>query len=167
MKRQAIICCLGILLFFFAVNSVQSTENLPGVKERCPVCGMFVAKYPMWFAMLIGENDQIFYFDGVKDMMAYYFKPEEFGTVKGQKISKVVVKDYYSQKMIDGKAAWFVIGSDVLGPMGHELIPFNSEIAAQNFLKDHNGTEILLFADITAERIFSMRQGHMMKMKKH
>lgn len=165
LERKAIICCFGILLFFSVVNSVQSTENLPGVKERCPVCGMFVAKYPMWFSMLIDENDQVFYFDGVKDMMAYYFKPEEFGAVKGLKISKVEVKDYYSQKMIDGRAAWFVVGSDVLGPMGHELIPFDSETAAQNFLKDHHGTEILLFADITDERISAMRQGHMMKMK--
>ncbi len=166
MKRQTALCTLLMLLFFFVASPVQSNENVPDAKERCPVCGMFVAKYPMWLATLTVENSKVFYFDGVKDMMAYYFAPEDFGGVKGQKIGNVAVKEYYSQKMIDGKTAWFVVGSDVLGPMGHELIPFSSEAAAQNFFKDHHGTEIMLFTSITAERISSMRQGHRMKRKK-
>ncbi len=166
MKRQTILCGLALLVFFFVAIPVQSSANTPGDRERCPVCGMFVAKYPQWLATLTTENNKVFYFDGVKDMMAYFFSPGEFGATTGQTISKVEVKDYYSQKWIDGKTAWYVVGSDVLGPMGHELIPFGSEAAAQNFLKDHHGTEIVLFATITSERITSMRQGHRMKMMK-
>ena len=166
MKRQTTLGVLALLAFFFVASPVQSKENIPGAKERCPVCGMFVAKYPQWLATLTTENNKVFYFDGVKDMMAYFFSPEEFGATAGQTIGKVEVKNYYSQKWIDGKTAWYVVGSDVLGPMGHELIPFGSEAAARNFLKDHHGTEIVLFATITSERITSMRQGHRMKMMK-
>lgn len=166
MKRQTILCSLALLLFFFVASPVQSSANSPDANERCPVCGMFVGKYPQWLATLTTANNNVFYFDGVKDMMAYFFSPEAFGAPAGLTISTVKVKDYYSQKWIDGKTAWYVVGSDVLGPMGHELIPFNSEAAAQNFLKDHKGSEILLFTAITSDRIASMRKGHRMKMMK-
>lgn len=146
------------------VIPVQSSDNTPGTKQRCPVCGMFVAKYPQWLATLTVQNGRQLYFDGVKDMMAYFLAPEDFGAAAGETVSKVEVKDYYSQKWIDGKKAWFVSGSDVLGPMGHELVPFASEAAAQNFLQDHHGREILSFLSIKSERITAMRQGHKMKM---
>jgi copper chaperone NosL len=166
MKKRMILGVLVLLTFFFVGSPVQGNENTPDAKERCPVCGMFVAKYPQWLATLTSEKGKQFYFDGVKDMMAYFFTPEDFGATAEQTISKVEVKDYYSQKWIDGKNAWYVVGSDVLGPMGHELIPFGSEAAAQNFLKDHHGTEILIFTGISSKRIASMRQGHKMKMMK-
>jgi len=124
---------------------------------------MFVAKYPMWLASLSLETGERIYFDGVKDMMAFFFAPEAFGKKKENKIIQLEVRDYYKQKSIDGKTAFYVIGSDVLGPMGHELIPFASMPAAENFLKDHHGTEIISFSTITHERISSMRTGHMMK----
>lgn len=166
MKRCTILPLIGMLVFLFMPIAAQSSDETLSAKQRCPVCGMFVAKYPQWLARLIVQNGERLYFDGVKDMMAYYFAPEDFGAAAGQIVSKVEVKDYYSQKWIDGKNAWFVAGSDVLGPMGHELVPFSSEAAAQNFLQDHLGREILSFSSIKSERITTMRQGHKMKMMK-
>jgi len=163
MKQQTVLYGLILLVFLVVASPAQGKENIPDAKERCPVCGMFVAKYPLWLATLTVESNKLLYFDGVKDMMAYYFTPVDYGAPADQIVSKIEVKDYYSQKWIDGKAAWFVLGSDMLGPMGHELIPFSSEAAAKNFLKDHHGTEIMLFTDITADRISSMRKGHKMK----
>ena len=52
MKRQTILGVLALLLFFFVASPVQSNENTPSAKERCAVCGMFVAKYPQWLATL-------------------------------------------------------------------------------------------------------------------
>jgi copper chaperone NosL len=154
-----------LFLFFFVVpvNS-QGESDAIGPDTRCAVCGMFVAKYPQWLVSLTLDDGKTIYFDGVKDLMAYYLSPSEFGGSSQDGINKVTVKDYYSQKWSDGKAAWFVAGSDVLGPMGHELLPFASKEAAVNFMKDHHGTEILPFNAITAERITSMRKGHKMKM---
>ena len=51
-------------------------------------------------------------------------------------------------KIIDAGKAFFVIGSDVYGPMGSELIPFVSESDAEGFKKDHEGKRILRFEDI-------------------
>jgi nitrous oxide reductase accessory protein NosL len=52
-----------------------------------------------------------------------------------------------------------VIGSDTLGPMGHELVPLASEEDAQEFLKDHQGTRILRFGEVTAELLRDLDAG--------
>ena len=158
---------LTMACFIFWAVSLQAVQaDTEGIdpRERCPVCGMFVAKYPLWLAELKIDSGTIFYFDGVKDMMAYFFAPGDFGGTGPAETAGIRVKDYYSQKWIDGRTATYVVGSDVLGPMGHELIPFGTEAAAKNFLNDHHGTEILSFSQITPERINSMRKGHTMKM---
>ena len=51
-------------------------------------------------------------------------------------------------KIIEAKNAFFVIGSEVYGPMGHELIPFVSRSDAEAFKKDHKGKRILKFEDV-------------------
>ena len=130
--------------------------------------GCLSPKYQPWIAQIHLAADDVAMFDGVKDMMAYYFEPEKFGGTKDPKNSDIYVKDYYTQKWLDGRKAYYVTGSDVMGPMGHELIPFDSTAAAENFLKDHQGKELLQFDEITLERITSMRSGMKMKgMKMH
>jgi nitrous oxide reductase accessory protein NosL len=44
-------------------------------------------------------------------------------------------------------------GSDVFGPMGNELVPFNKESDAREFMKDHTGKKILRFSDITLDMV--------------
>ena len=65
-----------------------------------------------------------------------------------QNIVSILVSDYYSGKGIDGRSAFYVIRSDIYGPMGHELIPFESEEEEKTFLKEHRGTKILPFETI-------------------
>jgi copper chaperone NosL len=134
-------------------------------KSRCPVCGMFVAKYPQWLTQINMSDGSVEVFDGVKDMLAYYFSPQQFGAADGAVAGELLVRDYYSQDWIDGKKAIFVLGSDVYGPMGHELIPFASQVGAESFFKDHHGSKIYSFSEITPEIIESLRKGH--KMKEH
>ncbi len=68
------------------------------------------------------------FFDGAKDMFKYYFNLKRYNPSKGlQDIDSVYVMDYYDLAWIDGTRAFYVIGSDVYGPMGRELIPFKDE----------------------------------------
>ncbi|ALV24619.1 NosL family protein [Campylobacter iguaniorum] len=108
---------------------------------KCPVCGMFVAKNPSWVAM-INDGDKELYFDGVKDMMKFIFK-------ENKKFNQIFVTNYYKLQKIDAKTAIYVIGSDVYGPMGSELIPFSTIEEARTFAKDHDGKTILSFDEIT------------------
>ena len=68
----------------------------------------------------------------------------------------ISVKDYYSKTSIDALQAFFVIWSDVYGPMGHEPIPFEKEADAKKFLKEHKGKKILRFKDINPKLINSL-----------
>ena len=61
------------------------------------------------------------------------------------------VKDYYHLQMLDARRASFVLGSNVLGPMGKELVPFATDADARTFMKDHGGTRIVRFQEVTPE----------------
>ncbi len=120
---------------------------------------MFVYKYPRWAAQIFyKKNNKIYHFsfDGVKDLMKFYFEPEKWGSYKNINIKKILVTDYYSQMAIDGRKAFYVIGSNVIGPMGNELIPFKTMNEAQTFIKDHNGKKILKFKEITKELTYGL-----------
>ena len=138
-------------------------ETVPP-RARCSVCGMFVAKYANWLAQIQYEGqDHVEFFDGVKDMMVFYFNPEQYGGHPRDAIKDIFVKDYYSLVWLSAKDAYYVVGSDVYGPMGHELIPFSTMAAAESFLKDHHGKEVLTFDKITPELIQSLRVGQKMR----
>ncbi|MFA6190997.1 MAG: nitrous oxide reductase accessory protein NosL [Sulfurimonas sp.] len=113
--------------------------------EKCPICGMFVYKYPKWVAQIFYKESNLS-FDGVKDLMKFYLKDKPT-------VEKILVTDYYSQKAIDAKTAYFVLGADIYGPMGSELIPFEHENDAKSFYMDHQGKKILKFEEITTQDI--------------
>ncbi len=146
---------------FGDLDSIEDTIKVEA-NEKCPVCGMFVYKYPKWAAQIYYDHNghtHHYSFDGVKDMMKFYFDPMRYGDYKDSKkqnISKILVTDYYSQKAIDGKKAYYVIGSDVYGPMGDELIPFKSLDEAKVFKADHVGLEILKFDQIDQKKVYSL-----------
>jgi copper chaperone NosL len=126
----------------------------PAKTDKCPVCGMFVAKYPDFLAQIIFKDGSYALFDGVKDMFKYYFAMQKYDGAKSPAdITFVYVTDYYSMTAVDGRISWYVAGSDVFGPMGRELIPFAQKNDALEFMKDHAGKELLPFAAITPERI--------------
>ncbi|MBI5067254.1 MAG: nitrous oxide reductase accessory protein NosL [Deltaproteobacteria bacterium] len=122
----------------------------PGPKEKCPVCGMFVARYPDWVAGIRFQDGSRALFDGAKDLFKLLLRVEDYGAVSRRAdVASIFVTDYYALAPVDARAAWFVVGSDVLGPMGHELVPFAREAEAREFLRDHRGKQVLRFAEVT------------------
>ncbi len=159
-KLQAVSLYLWDVKRFGDLDSIKNKVEVEE-REKCPVCGMFVAKYPRWAAQIFykhGDHEHKFSFDGVKDMMKFYFNPKKWGDypVSKDMISKILVTDYYSQEAIDGTKAFYVIGSDVYGPMGNELIPFISENDAKIFKNDHDGTKIVSFDKIIENEVYKL-----------
>lgn len=154
---------LALLLLVAApAASLAEPAAAVGAKERCPVCGMFVAKYPNWITQVRLADGTVRYFDGMKDLLAYSFQPAQFGG-KPDSIREIWAKDYYTLAWLDARTAYFVVGSDVYGPMGLEFIPFASEKAAQAFAKDHHGKQVLPFKAITEALVESLRAGQQMR----
>jgi len=130
----------------FHHSLVEENKNTIKVSkdEKCPVCGMFVYKYPRWAAQIWFKNGKHLSFDGVKDLTKYYHTHKNLHN----SIDKILVTDYYKQVAIDGYKAFYVIGSDIYGPMGEEAIPFKDKEEAEDFLKDHRGQKILKFEEV-------------------
>ena len=116
--------------------------------DKCPVCGMFLYKYPRWVARIEYGNKKLS-FDGVKDMLKYYFKHPK-------NIRVMLVQDYYSQETIDATKAYYVIGSDVYGPMGNELVAFKDKKEAKRFALDHRAKKIVRFDAITPDMVYAL-----------
>jgi copper chaperone NosL len=145
----------ALLLFLLAAVPLSAGEKIPQsppASAKCPVCGMFVAKYPDWTGVIVFKDSSSFFFDGPKDLFKYYFAMEQYTPDRDRsKVDTFLVKDYYTLTLIDGGKAFYVMGSDVFGPMGRELVPFSSAEDAAAFFKDHGGKRILRFKEITPE----------------
>jgi nitrous oxide reductase accessory protein NosL len=157
-SRRPIGALAGISLLAFVLLSAPLTGAAdkspakPGPKDKCPVCGMFVAKYPDFIAVVTFRDGTSAFFDGVKDMMKYYFNLQKYNPSKQRDdIVRVHVTGYYSLELIDGFKAFYVVGSDIYGPMGKELIPFEKEADAREFQKDHKGKAIVRFQEISQD----------------
>lgn len=121
---------------------------------KCPVCGMFVAKYPKWAASM-SYGGETYYFDGVKDMMKYYIFDGNFPYDR-KKITEMKVTDYYTLEAIDARGAFYVYDSNVYGPMGRELIPFKTLESAETFKEEHQGKKIMRFDEITDTMVMAL-----------
>ena len=103
-----------------------------------------------------GDGKTVF-FDGAKDLFKFYFNIGHYQPGRSDAdVGAVYVTDYYTLAPIAAKAAFFVAGSNVYGPMGRELIAFAAADQAQEFLRDHRGREILRFEAVTPEIVRSL-----------
>lgn len=147
-----------ILSIFFLLTSASGSfaagPKLPGKHDRCPVCGMFVAPYPDWIATIVFKDDSQLFFDGAKDLFRYYFSlPNENDSRNREEVASIYLTDYYSTRLLPVEELFLVIGSDIYGPMGHELIPVAGEDAAKTFATDHKGEKVITFEQLTPQMI--------------
>ena len=144
------------------VHAAAASLELPAPQpsDVCPVCGMFVAKYPQWIATVLYQDGHADHFDGPKDLFKYLADMKKYARGRTrEQIARMGVTNYYDGARIGAETAVFVLGSDVLGPMGHELVPHADEADAKEFRSDHNGRRILHFADITPAVLEALDQG--------
>ena len=121
----------------------------PGPRDTCPVCGMFVARYPEWVATVLWRDGHAAHFDGAKDLFKYLLDLRRYEPDRpADGVRTVAVTEYYGLARVDAREAWYVVGSDVLGPMGHELVPLTTRADAEEFLRDHRGRRILRFDEV-------------------
>ena len=152
MKFRAVLIATFLILLAVSFNiAAQQNPVKPSPKDKCPVCGMFVAKSPDWVGEIIFRDGSVAFFDGAKDLFKYYLNLKKYNpNLTTADVGAIYVTEYYNLKMIDGYTALFVIGSDVYGPMGRELIPFETLDDARSFMKDHKGERILRFKNVRA-----------------
>ncbi len=152
-RRRTLLVALALLPL--TLRTALAREFIePKRTDKCPVCGMYVFKYPQWVAEIIFEDGSYAVFDGAKDMFKYLFDLPRYNPEKTREdIAAVYVTEYFGNRIMRAEGLLYVLGSDVLGPMGHEFIPVKGEVAATTFMLEHRGKRMLPFEDITADDI--------------
>lgn len=79
-----------------------------------------------------GRDGHAHFFDGAKDLFKFLLDPARYAPGhRKEDLAGIYVTDFYNLERIDARKAYFVVGSDVLGPMGHELVPLASKADAE------------------------------------
>lgn len=133
---------------------------VPGPKDRCPVCGMYVIRHRKHLAGLQFKDGKTVFFCSTKCFFhAYHHWKDYFpGRKKGQ-IAHMWVTEYYRVKPIPAKEAFYLVGCDLIGPMGYMIVPVQDLKAAQVLKKDHHCSRILSFEEVTPEIVEATRKG--------
>jgi hypothetical protein len=92
-----------------------------------------------WEAQLVDGTTH--HFDTPRCALATWLEQGKKGEVR--------VQEYYDRTYRDGHDVRFVLGSDVVGPMGNELVPVDAARAVK-FQKDHGGVRTLALVDLGA-----------------
>lgn len=106
---------------------------------RCELCGMIVDPSSGWRAGA-GELS----FDTPKCLFRYR---------EDHALRDAWVIEYYSQERRVADDLLYVIGSDVQGPMGRDIVPIEGRENAERFVADHHGERILEFSEVRGEAV--------------
>ncbi|PIE72920.1 MAG: hypothetical protein CSA20_05485 [Deltaproteobacteria bacterium] len=147
----------GFVIVFMAVFPLIALPMMLSAADsgRCMRCGMVVAEQPQWEGRSQRGDEQLSY---CSPKCLLLTNPADADA----KDLTITVKDYYSTKCIDASQAWYVAGSDVIGPMGPDLVPFEKKEDAEAFMKEHMGSGLYPYSALTLAKIKEL-----LPMKKH
>ncbi len=160
--RRFVLIALPLIALMFALPShAAEGDALPPValtKEmRCPVCGMYPARYPKWMAQVVFTDRESKAFDSPADLFRFLNNMARYERKHGAAdIGAIYLTDYAKGGWLEAKRSWLVLGSSARGPMNNADLPaFDSQAAAEQFAKS-NGGKALAFDAVTSGVISSL-----------
>ncbi len=93
---------------------------------------MFADVAPAFSAGARARDGSTLAFDAPRCLFAWLAKDA------GRGATEVWVTEHSSQSHVAADSVVYVVGSDVVGPMGHDLVPVRRE-HAERFARDHGG----------------------------
>ena len=133
------------------------------LSQKCPVCGMVVGGkdgqgvtvsfkdgHVVGFhgvAAAVFRDGKVVGFEGARCLFIYNSVPQKYDANVAD-IADQYVTDFVTKKMIALTKAFLVLGSDVKGPMGYDLVPFSSKQEAEKFASEHDGKWIVQLHEV-------------------
>jgi nitrous oxide reductase accessory protein NosL len=125
----------------------------PTEKDGCTVCGMYPARYPEHKCQIWDNDGKTLHFCSTKCMVNFNADPAQY--VEEPAGTKMAWVTLYADGMYESAfGAYYVVGSDINGPMGREAIPFKLKKDAEEFVKA-NGGKIVGFSQLTPSLIMN------------
>ncbi|HHW63492.1 MAG TPA: hypothetical protein GX403_05960 [Rhodocyclaceae bacterium] len=140
--------------------AIYDARPIP-TEARCPVCGMYPARFPRWAAQIIFKDGDAHFFDSPVDLFMFLDKPQSFGAERSAaEAAAIYVADFRSGTWLPARQAVFVRDSRARGPMrGPDLPAFAAESAAQTFIAEQGG-RMLRFDQIDASVVEGLRDAN-------
>ena len=139
---------------------LQAARPVPA-DVRCPVCGMYPARSLDWAGQIIFSNGDAQFFDSPVSLLMFLNDVPRYSA--GRTADDIVaryVTDVTSKEWIDAGAAFYVYGSNALGPMRAGNLPaFAARSAAEDFAQRRGG-EVRTLGAIDAAMLQSMSTQH-------
>ena len=126
-------------------------------KARCPVCGMYPARFPRWAAQTLFKDGAAHFFDSPVDLFAFLHRLDRHSrSYTLDDVAVSFVSDFETGQWIEAKNAFFVHGSSAVGPMRDADLPAFTSRNAAGALAHNRGGKVLTFAEVTPELIQSL-----------
>lgn len=110
---------------------------------RCKNCGMKIDPNSAWRAELVADDGTVTPFDTPRCALQAWRS--------GKTPAKTLrVQEYYDRQTKDGAEVRFVLGGDVVGPMGPDFVPVDPSRVSK-FIQDHAGERALRLDEITLQ----------------
>ncbi len=118
-------------------------------EERCQKCGMKIDMASPWRAELVTAEGTKIPFDTPRCAL------DTWKNGKAQARS-LRVQEYYDRTWRDAEEVRFMVGGDVQGPMGPDLVPVDPSRATK-FVQDHSAERYLTLAEVTPAVISGLK----------
>lgn len=124
---------------------------------RCPVCGMYPARFPRWAAQTIFKDGSAHYFDSPVDLFNFLHRVDHYDRrYTRDDVAASYASDFETAQWIEAGKAFYVQGSAAAGPMRNADLPaFASRDAANRFRQRHGGT-VRTSAELTPQLLQSL-----------
>jgi nitrous oxide reductase accessory protein NosL len=134
--------------------------------KKCPLCGMYSARYPKFNCQIVFKDGSYEAFDSAIGLLVYLHFPDKTG-IKLKPIAGIYFKDYLKASWLEADKAFFVTGSEIRGPMGVQFVPVDSQQAAEELKKQAQGKDIIHFKMINRQYLINAaKTGQLPKMAK-
>lgn len=126
---------------------------------RCPVCGMYPARFPRWAAQSIFRDGAAHYFDSPINLFVFLQRVDRYDSRYAvDDVAVSFVTDFETGQWIEAQDAFFVHGSSAFGPMRDADLPAFASREAADTLTRSRGGKVLAFTEVTPELIQSLNR---------
>jgi copper chaperone NosL len=116
---------------------------------RCKNCGMKIDPASPWRTDLVAADGTVTNFDTPRCAFTSWRSGKTAAAT-------LKVQDYYDRQWREGKDLRFMLGGDVVGPMGPDLVPVDPSRATK-FIQDHGADKAYAQDEVTTDVLNSIK----------
>lgn len=141
-----------------ALGASASSSARAVPSGRCAMCGMDVSAHPDWVGVVELPDGAARKGCSVRCTLGMALHAPKFLGVPATALKRVQVPDYlHPGTLLSADEAFYVLDSDVKGPMGVEIVPVATEADARTVVQRHGG-RIVRRADVTTDVLRNLRE---------